>query len=113
MTYRMICAAAVALALAGCGWGAGEVMVEENQPSGPPIPIVNPDYLVLRHLTASGGPGTQSAEIYSSTVHFRPGERIMDLRHFDPRLAEIQEGQEAGTYVLVIGTTAAGDQLFR
>jgi hypothetical protein len=97
---------AVLLAV-GCDGFVGEIHLDS--PQGSSIAVVDPDYLVLRSVTSLATPGSATATIYGQTVHYQPTVRIMDLRHFDPRTAKLEEALP-GTYAVSIQTTPEGDQ---
>ena len=100
-------AIAIVLLVVGCNGFVGEVQVDA--PQGPPITIVDADYLILRPI-APADPGLTAATVHGQTVYYDPATRIMDLRHFDPRTAKVEEAL-AGTYVVWIETTPEGDGL--
>ena len=76
----------------------GEVQIETR--NGPAIRIVDPDFVVLRAVSRDPGVGTYS---------FNPSERILDLRHLDPRTAKLEEPRP-NLYVISIRTTDEGDR---
>ncbi|HVT03316.1 MAG TPA: hypothetical protein VHL58_08065 [Thermoanaerobaculia bacterium] len=100
--------ALLALLFLSCNGFVGEANVEV--PAGAPISIVDPEYVVLRPVTATATPGAIAATVFGQTVYFIPSERVLDLRHLDPRTAKVEE-RPVGTYVVSIGTTPEGDHL--
>jgi preprotein translocase subunit SecD len=98
----------IVLLAARCDGFVGEVRVDA--PQGPSVAVVDPDYLVLRPVTSVAGPGSATASVYGQTVHYEPTARILDLRHFDPRTAKIEEALP-GTYAVSIRTTHEGNRL--
>ena len=99
---------AIATTLSACDGFVGEIGL--GKPEGPAIPIVQPDYVVLRAVTQESAPGLIAATAFGRTVYFPATERVLDLRHFDPRTARVDTGPN-GTHVVFIGTTSEGDQL--
>lgn len=104
---RSIGAAIVVVLGASCDGPAGEV-------SGPPIAIVDPDYVVLRPVTRNPTAGAASAVVHGQTVYFQPAERILDLRQLDPRTAEVQESSgPSASHAVFISTTPEGGEALR
>lgn len=106
MMLKTACALFVVLIVTACNGFVGDVEVAQ----GPPISIVDADYLILRPVTQAPDPGLTAATVDGQTVYYDPTTRIMDLRHFDPRTSKLEDGR-AGTYVVWIETTPEGDQL--
>ena len=94
------------LVLAGC-FLEGPVVVERPKPKGPPVPIVNPDYVVFRAVSETPLPDGREATVYGRTVYYREDERILDLRHLDPRTVELEDDS------IVINTMPEGDPLLQ
>jgi preprotein translocase subunit SecD len=103
-----ICTLLLAVLLSSCNGFVGEVDVRE--PAGPPIKIADPDFVVLRSVSTEAVQGAQSATLNQQTLYFNLGERILDLRHLDPRTARV-EGPRSNAYVVSIHTTDEGDKL--
>ena len=99
---------ALAVLILSCNGYVGEV--ESQKPSGPPIPIVDPDYVILRPVSETPAPGFAPATVDNRTVYFNPKERIVDLRHFDPRTATVEAGP-MNSFVVSIRTTPDGEKL--
>lgn len=106
---RVVCAFSLVLVLARCDGFVGEVSIPESDPAAP-IAVADPDYLVLRPLGATTEHGSVAATVYEQTVYYKPAERIMDLRHFDPGTALVEE-TGPGAYAVSIRTTGEGDRL--
>lgn len=109
---RIVAAMIVALSLAGCDAFVGEVSF--TKPSGPPIAVVNPDYLVLRPVTKNATAGTESGAVYGQTLYFQPSDRLLDLTHFDLRTAAIADRlgpSSSDTFPLSLSTTPAGSEV--
>jgi preprotein translocase subunit SecD len=104
---KFINATLVVLFFASCDGFVGEVTLKE--PTGPPIAVVNADYVVLRPITSTITAGAVGDSLYGQTLYFIPSERILDLRHLDLRTAKIEE--QSGRYVVSIRTNPEGDQL--
>ena len=100
-------AIALTLTLGGCGGFVREIGLQ--RPQGPPVAIVDPDYLVLRPLSRDASPGATAAVIYRQTVYFHEAERILDLRHLDPRTVDVTEGT-LNSHVITIATNEEGDR---
>ncbi|MFL6244539.1 MAG: SecDF P1 head subdomain-containing protein [Thermoanaerobaculia bacterium] len=86
--------AALVLFIAGCV--SGETNVQP--PVGPPIAVVEPQYLIIRPLAQDGSP--------SAT--------LMDLSHFDMRTAEVVTPETVPprpVYAIQLVTTPAGDEI--
>jgi len=103
---KTACALFLIQLVAGCDGFVGELEVAR----GPKVAIVDADYLILRPILIAQGPGLTEATVDGQTVYYDPTTRIMDLRHFDPRTAKVEEFRP-GTYVVSIETTPEGDQL--
>ena len=106
---RLIQAGLAILLLGNCDGFVGEVSVDP--PLGPPIAVVDADYVVLRPATTAELTNAKTATAYGQTLYFRPSERILDLRHLDLRTAKVEEPMPGGTYVVSIETTPRGTQL--
>jgi preprotein translocase subunit SecD len=100
-------------AVLGCdGFGGGEYSVK---PGGPPVVIVNPQFIVLRPVSRTAVNANASRAVLSGdTYYFDASERILDLSQIDPRTASVQEraGMEQH-YVISIETTADGSAKLR
>jgi len=94
----------------GCNGFVGEVSFDEAEGEGATIEIADPDYLILRPVWPTQARGTVSATADGQTVYYVPTQRIMDLRHFDPRTARLEESGP-GTYAVSLSTTADGNRL--
>ena len=101
---------AITLVAFSCDGFIGDFGVRFKRPRGPTIPIVQPDYVVLRPVSETPSPGAGFAVDLGRTLYFNESERVLDLRHLDPRTAEIDRRQD-GTYVVWISTTDVGDEL--
>jgi len=98
------------LLVCSCDGFVGEVKFDP--PQGPPIAIVDPEYVVLRPVVSNPSSSMKAETVDGRTVYYEPSQRILDLRHLDPRTAEISEGL-AGEYVVLIRTTDEGNQLLQ
>lgn len=103
---KAACALLLIQLVIGCDGFVGDVQIGR----GPEIAIVDADYLILRPILPPQSPGSTTATVHGQTVCYDPTTRIMDLRHFDPRTAKVEEAR-AGTYVVSIETTPEGDRL--
>lgn len=79
-----------------------------------PVKVVNPNYVVLRPLSAEASEGATSASIYGSTVYFKRSDRIIDLTHLKVASAQVSRapaisGEER--YHVLMLTTPAGARL--
>jgi hypothetical protein len=110
MRLRLIQWGLMMLVLANCDRFVGEVTVK---PAGKPVPVVNPDYVILRPVSTAPMPGASDATIYGGTIYFRASDRILDLRHFDVSTAKLEDGSRRESYVISIHTTPEGSQLLR
>ena len=95
----------VVLTLASCDRFVGEVAVK-------PVPVVNPDYVILRPVSTTPTPGASDATIYGRTIYFRASDRILDLRHLDAGTAKLDTAR-SDSYVVSIHTTPEGKHLLR
>lgn len=83
--------------------------VQTDPLRGPQVAITNADYLVLRPVAPTPTAGSTPATVYEQTVYYDPTARIMDLRHFDPRTAQLE--QFGTTYAVSIRPTPEGDEI--
>lgn len=95
----------LAVWLSSCNGFAGEGDLKKL--TEPPIPIADPDYLILRAVSTEPGGDSASATLYDGTVYFNPRERILDLRSFDVRTARLDQFHP-DTFVILIDTTDEG-----
>jgi|SRR5438105_6873409 len=107
---RLIQAGLVILLLGNCDGFVGEVSVDT--PLGPPIAVVDADYVILRPVTTAELTNSKTATAYGQTLYFRQSERILDLRHLDLRTAKIEQNPtQSGTFAVSLATTRKGVQL--
>jgi len=99
--------ALLALVCLTCDGFVGEV--DLDPPTGPPIKIVDPDYVILRPVSALASDGLIALNLDHQTLYFNPADRILDLRHLDPRTAKVEESAPP-SYLVSIRTTPEGDQ---
>jgi preprotein translocase subunit SecD len=66
-----------------------------QQPQGPPIEVVEPQYLVIRPLSQDG----------------TPLEPLLNLSHFDMRTAEVLASESGGMYGVSIEPTPDGEKI--
>ena len=75
----------------------------------PPIPVSNPDYLVLRPLLTTAAADSVAATLDGNAMYYRPSECILDLRQLDLRTAQVQKGSgPVRQYGIWIRTTDDG-----
>jgi preprotein translocase subunit SecD len=98
----------LAALFSSCNGFVGEIDVKK--PTGPPVKIVDPEFVVLRSVKKEPMGGALSATLDQQRFYFNPDERILDLRHLDPRTAKVEEPR-ANAYVISIQTTEEGDNL--
>ncbi len=98
----------LAVLLSSCNGFVGEVQIEK--PKGPPVQIVDRDFVILRSVNTQATPDTVATTLEHQTYYFNPSERILDLRQLDPRTAKLEEPRP-NTYVISIRTTEEGDRL--
>lgn len=98
----------VLLLAVGCNGFVGEVKLAA--PASNAAGVVDPDYLVLRPVSANADRGPATATVYESPLYYDPADRIMDLRHFDGSTATVEE-PAPGNYLVSIRTTPEGDRL--
>ena len=99
-------APALVCVLVACSGCAGE-----PEPTGPPIEVVEPDYVVLRPVTTSPSAGAMTATVNDEVVYFTDLDRVIDMRHLDARTVTVEEAREGGAYGVFIGTTVEGGEL--
>jgi preprotein translocase subunit SecD len=74
------------------------------------IKLGDPDFVVLRSVSAQPLPGKTAATVNQQTYYFDPGQRILDLRQLDPQTARLEQPRP-DLYIVSIHTTEEGNQL--
>ncbi len=86
---------------------------EKPVPStAPAVAAPNPQYLVVRPMSAERFPGAREAVAYDRPLYFSETEVIVDLSDMQFQTAEASEGS-GGTHVIFVNTNAAGDEKLR
>ena len=100
------------LVVASCDPFVGEVSIKKQ--SGPPIVVVDPDYVIVRPVTTRRTEGAASAVVYGQTLYFQPAQRILDLNQLDLRTAAVEETSgPIRSHVVSITTTPGGAEALR
>jgi preprotein translocase subunit SecD len=99
-----IAALVLMIALAGCD----EYRARLKSPDEKTVAVANPDYVVLRAITATG---TDTAVVDGNSVSFNAPDRILDLQHLRPESAKVETLDGSGRIAVAICTTPDGGKL--
>lgn len=74
------------------------------------VEITNPEFVVLRPVSAKAVEGALSASLQGGDLYFDDENQILDLRHLDPLSAAVEQGSD-GNYGVFVSTTEEGNEL--
>ena len=78
----------------------------------PPIPVVKPEYVVLRPVRTDRATTSDSAVLGGQKFYFDAQERLLDLTHLDLRSASVELPVDtSGKYAVLVRTTAEGNKI--